>query len=48
MATEQTPEVWAGVATQYVGAWGSAPPTVQVAAIVAAVVIVAKIGRAHV
>ena len=48
MATEQTPEVWAGVATQYVGAWGSAPPTVQVAAIVAAVVIVAIVAFAWV
>jgi hypothetical protein len=48
MATEQTPEIWAGVATQYVGAWGQAAPIVQVAAIVAAVVIVAIIAFAWV
>ncbi|TAN58899.1 MAG: hypothetical protein EPN20_15785, partial [Magnetospirillum sp.] len=24
--TEQSPEIWAGVATQYVGAWGQAAP----------------------
>ena len=46
MATEQTPEIWAGVATQYVGAWGQAAPIVQIAAIVAAVVIVAIIAWA--
>lgn len=26
MAEAQTPEIWAGVATQYVGAWGQAAP----------------------
>ncbi|CAA7615103.1 hypothetical protein [Magnetospirillum sp. SS-4] len=39
--TEQSPEVWAGVATQYVGAWGSAAPVVQIAAIIAVVIVVA-------
>jgi hypothetical protein len=40
MAMEQSPEIWAGVATQYVGAWGQAAPVVQVAAIAATVIIV--------
>jgi hypothetical protein len=46
MAAEPTPEIWAGVATQYVGAWGQAAPVVQIAAIVAAVVIAAIIAWA--
>lgn len=43
---EPNPEIWAGVATQYVGAWGQAAPMVQVAAILAVVVIVAIIAFA--
>jgi len=41
--TEQSPEIWAGVATQYVGAWGQAAPMVQIAAIAATVMIIAII-----
>ncbi|OAN51582.1 hypothetical protein A6A05_01605 [Magnetospirillum moscoviense] len=41
MALEQSPDIWAGVATQYVGAWGSAAPVVQIAAIIAVVIVVA-------
>jgi len=41
MAAEQAPDIWAGVATQYVGAWGSAAPVVQIAAIIAVVIVVA-------
>lgn len=41
MAEPQVPDVWAGVATQYVGAWGSAAPVVQIAAIIAVVIVVA-------
>jgi len=41
--TEQSPEIWAGVATQYVGAWGQAAPMVQIAAIAATVIIIAII-----
>jgi membrane protein implicated in regulation of membrane protease activity len=41
MAEPQAPDVWAGVATQYVGAWGSAAPVVQIAAIIAVVIVVA-------
>ena len=44
--TEQSPDIWAGVATQYVGAWGQAAPMVQVAAIVATVMIIAIIAWA--
>lgn len=44
--TEQSPDIWAGVATQYVGAWGQAAPMVQVAAIVATVIIIAIIAWA--
>jgi hypothetical protein len=43
MAQEQSPEIWAGVATQYVGAWGQAAPMVQIAAIAATVIIIAII-----
>ncbi len=46
MTAEPTPEIWAGVATQYVGAWGAAAPVVQIAAIVATVIIVAIIAWA--
>jgi hypothetical protein len=46
MADGQTPEIWAGVATQYVGAWGSAAPVVQIVAIVAVVIVVAIIAWA--
>jgi hypothetical protein len=48
MPAEQTPEVWAGVATQYVGAWGQAVPMVQVAAIGATVIIAAIVAFAWV
>lgn len=41
MAAEQPPDIWAGVATQYVGAWGQAAPMVQIAAIIAVVIVVA-------
>lgn len=41
MAAEQSPDIWAGVATQYVGAWGQAAPMVQIAAIIAVVIVVA-------
>jgi hypothetical protein len=44
--TEQSPDIWAGVATQYVGAWGQAAPMVQVAAIAATVIIIAIIAWA--
>ncbi len=44
--TEQSPEIWAGVATQYVGAWGQAAPMVQIAAIAATVIIIAIIAWA--
>ena len=39
--TEQSPDIWAGVATQYVGAWGQAAPMVQIAATVFIVAIFA-------
>jgi hypothetical protein len=48
MPAEQTPEIWAGVATQYVGAWGQAAPVVQIAAIGATVIIAAIIAFAWV
>lgn len=41
MAAENSPDIWAGVATQYVGAWGQAAPIVQIAAIAATVIVVA-------
>lgn len=41
MAAEQLPDIWASVATQYVGAWGQAAPMVQIAAIIAVVIVVA-------
>ena len=41
MAAEQPPDIWAGVATQYVDAWGQAAPMVQIAAIIAVVIVVA-------
>ena len=44
--TEQSPDIWAGVATQYVGAWGQAAPIVQIAAIAATVIIIAIIAWA--
>jgi hypothetical protein len=44
--TDSSPDIWAGVATQYVGAWGQAAPMVQVAAIVAMVIVVAILARA--
>ena len=43
--TEQSPEIWAGVATQYVGAWGQAAPMVQIAAITATEVRYKKGGK---
>ena len=46
MALEQSPDVWAGVATQYVGAWGRAAPMVQMTAIAATVLVVAIIAWA--
>lgn len=46
MAEPQVPDVWAGVATQYVGAWGQAAPMVQIAAIAATVIIIAIIAWA--
>ena len=39
--TEQSPDIWAGLASQYVGAWGQAVPMVQMTAIVSAVIVVA-------
>ncbi len=39
--TEPSPDIWAGLASQYVGAWGQAAPMVQMTAIIAAVFVVA-------
>ena len=39
--TEPSPDIWAGLASQYVGAWGQAVPMVQMTAIVSAVIVVA-------
>ncbi|MBC7953284.1 MAG: hypothetical protein H7Z12_15870 [Rhodospirillaceae bacterium] len=39
--SEQSPDIWAGGATQYVGAWGQAAPVVQITAIAATVMVVA-------
>ncbi len=46
MVEPQSPDIWAGVATQYVGAWGQAAPMVQIAAIAATVIIIAIIAWA--
>ena len=39
--TEPSPDIWAGIASQYVGAWRQAAPMVQMTAIIAAVIVVA-------
>ena len=38
---EANSDLWAGIASQYVGAWGNAAPMVQITAIIAAVLIAA-------
>lgn len=44
--TDSSPDIWAGIASQYVGAWGQAAPVVQVAAMIATVIIIAIIAWA--
>lgn len=39
--TDANHDVWAGLASQYVGAWGQAVPMVQMTAIIAAVIAIA-------
>ena len=46
MPLEQSPDVWAGVATQYGVAWGQAAPMVQMTAIGATVLVAAIIAWA--
>lgn len=44
--TDPSPGIWAGLASQYVEAWGNAAPVVQVAAMIALVIVVAIIAWA--